>query len=141
MKPDKPLRVSTLAARANISPSHYFAFFELYFGSSPIDCFIRLRLQYSCHRLENTSMSAKAIAYRVGYVDPLYFSRLFKSFYWLASSQYWHLKLKPEMSHRVLSGIDFPPTWCAGDLVWRQGSVELDQGRGSRDRRARCSLP
>lgn len=138
---DKPLRASTLAARANISPSHHFALFTRYVGSSPIDYFIRLRLQCSCHLLENTGMSIKAIARRVGYVDPLYFSRLFKSLYGLAPSQYRHLKLKPESSHRVLGSIGFPPPWCAEDLVWRQGSVELDQSRGSRDRRASYGPP
>jgi transcriptional regulator GlxA family with amidase domain len=93
---DKPLRVSTLAAKVNISPSHYFALFKRYIGSSPIDYFIRLRLQCACHLLENTNMSIKAIAYALGYNDPFYFSRIFKSFYRLAPSQHRLLKRKSE---------------------------------------------
>ena len=91
---DKPLRVSMLAAQANISPSRYFELFRRHVGSSPMDYFIRLRLQRACHLLENTNMSIKAIAYTLGDEDPFYFSRIFKSYSRVAPSRYRHLKLK-----------------------------------------------
>jgi len=85
---DTPLQVSTLAAQMNCSPSHYFTLFKRHVGSSPINYFIRLRLQYACHLLERTKMSVKAVACTLGYDDPLYFSRIFKSYNRLTPSQY-----------------------------------------------------
>ena len=89
----EPLQASTLAAEVNISPSHFYTLFKRYVGSSPMDYFIRLRLRCACHLLENTEMSVKAIAYTLGYDDPFYFSRIFKSFNQLAPSHYRLLKL------------------------------------------------
>ena len=85
---DRPLRVSTLATEVNISPSHFFYLFKRHVGRTPIDYFIRLRLQHACRLLEETEMSVKAIAYTLGYDDPFYFSRIFKSFHRMAPSKY-----------------------------------------------------
>jgi AraC-like DNA-binding protein len=76
---DKPLQVATLAAQANISPSHFFALFKRQIGSAPMDYFTRLRMQRACRLLENTSLSVKEIASELGYDDQFYFSRVFKS--------------------------------------------------------------
>jgi transcriptional regulator GlxA family with amidase domain len=85
---DRSLRVSTLATEVNISPSHFFYLFKRHVGSTPIDYFIRLRLRHACHLLEETEMSVKAIAYTLGYDDPFYFSRIFKSVHRMAPSKY-----------------------------------------------------
>jgi transcriptional regulator GlxA family with amidase domain len=76
---DKPLQVATLAAHANISPSHFFALFKRQIGSAPMDYFTRLRMQRACRLLEDTSLSVKEIASELGYDDPFYFSKVFKS--------------------------------------------------------------
>jgi transcriptional regulator GlxA family with amidase domain len=76
---DKPLQVATLAAQANISPSHFFALFKRQIGSAPMDYFTRLRMQRACQLLECTSLSVKEIASELGYDDPFYFSKVFKS--------------------------------------------------------------
>ena len=76
---DKPLQVATLAAQANISPSHFFALFKRQIGSAPMDYFTRLRMQRACRLLESTSLSVKEIASELGYDDPFYFSKVFKS--------------------------------------------------------------
>jgi len=110
---DTPLRVSTLAAQVNLSPSHYFALFRRHVGSSPINYFIRLRLQRAGYLLENTNMSIKAVAYAVGYDDPFYFSRIFKAFSRVAPSQYRHLKLE---TRGIVSGHCLPPLPCADCL-------------------------
>jgi len=85
---DRPLRVSTLAMEINISQSHFFYLFKRHVGRTPIDYFIRLRLGQACQLLEQTEMSVKAIAYTLGYDDPFYFSRIFKSFNHIAPSKY-----------------------------------------------------
>jgi AraC-like DNA-binding protein len=74
----QPLRVSTLAALASLSPSHYTALFKRQTGYAPIDYFIRLRMHWACQLLDTTNLSVKEIAASLGYDDPLYFSRLFK---------------------------------------------------------------
>ncbi len=85
---DKPLQVAVLAARVNISQSHYFALFKRIIGSTPIDYFIHLRMQRACHLLRTTSASVKGVAAALGYDDPFYFSRVFRSVNGMAPSNY-----------------------------------------------------
>lgn len=85
---NEPLRVATLAARAELSKSHFTALFKRYVGSTPIDYFIRLRLRQACRLLESTGMSVKTVAYTLGYDDPFYFSRIFKAFVRISPSEY-----------------------------------------------------
>jgi transcriptional regulator GlxA family with amidase domain len=85
---DKPLQVATLAAQANVSPSHFFALFRRRIGSAPMDYFTRLRMQCACRMLERTSLSVKEVASALGYDDPFYFSRVFKSVNQMAPSNY-----------------------------------------------------
>lgn len=92
---DMPLQASTLAARVNVSPSHFFSIFKRHVGNTPIDYFIRLRMRRARRLLEQTGMSIKAIAYTLGYDDPYYFSRVFKSFNRITPSKYRRLKLNP----------------------------------------------
>jgi transcriptional regulator GlxA family with amidase domain len=85
---DQPLQVASLARMAGTSPSHFFVLFKRWAGFSPIDYFIRLRMQKASRLLASTSMSVKEIAANLGYGDPLYFSRLFRSFCGVAPSGY-----------------------------------------------------
>lgn len=70
--------VSTMACQAGISQSHFFALFKQSTGLSPIDFFIRLRMERACELLESTMLSVKEVATALGYDDPFYFSRVFK---------------------------------------------------------------
>ena len=85
---DKPLPVSRLAALANVSCSHYFAVFKRRTGYAPIEFFIRLRMYHACRLLDATSLSVKGVAAALGYDDPFYFSRVFKSVNRVAPSEY-----------------------------------------------------
>ena len=89
---DEPLQVATLAAQANISTSHFFALFKRQTGCAPIDCFIHLRMQHACRLLDETMLSVKEVAATLGYDDPFYFSRIFKSVNQVAPSEYRLLK-------------------------------------------------
>jgi transcriptional regulator GlxA family with amidase domain len=84
----EPLQVATLAAQAGTSPSHFFVVFKRFTGCSPIDYFIRLRMRRACQLLETGPLSVKDIAVSLGYEDPFYFSRVFKSVHRLAPSHY-----------------------------------------------------
>jgi transcriptional regulator GlxA family with amidase domain len=85
---NRPLQVATLAARVSVSPSHFFALFKRRIGLAPMDYFTRLRMARARQLLETTSLSVKEVAAELGYEDPFYFSRVFKSVNQLAPSDY-----------------------------------------------------
>jgi AraC-like DNA-binding protein len=85
---DQPLQVARLAALVNISPSHFFALFKRRTGCAPIDFFIRLRMDQACELLDGTLLNVKEVAAALGYDDPFYFSRTFKSVNHVAPSEY-----------------------------------------------------
>jgi AraC-like DNA-binding protein len=85
---NEPLRAATLATIANMSLPHYFAQFKRVIGSSPIDYLIRLRMEHARRLLQETSWSVKEVAVSLGYDDPLYFSRVFKSINQTAPSDF-----------------------------------------------------
>lgn len=85
---NQPLQVSTLAALANVSPSHFFALFKQFTGRPPMGYFTRLRVRHACRLLDSTSASVKEVAAALGYDDPFYFSRVFKSISTVAPLHY-----------------------------------------------------
>lgn len=85
---NQPLQLDTLAALANLSRSRYVALFKQEVGYAPIDYFIRLRMHSACQLLDTTNASIKEVATRLGYDDPLYFSRLFHAVNELAPTEY-----------------------------------------------------
>jgi AraC-like DNA-binding protein len=85
---DQPLRAATLASVAKMSLPHYFVIFKRCTGSTPIDYFIKLRMERARELLTTTSCSVKEIAGVLGYDDPLYFSRVFKSVNQTTPTQY-----------------------------------------------------
>jgi AraC family transcriptional regulator, arabinose operon regulatory protein len=85
---DQPLRLSQLAAIANMSPSHFKTLFKQHVGYACIDYFIRLRIHHACQLLDTTNLSAKVIATQVGYADPLWFSKAFRGVTGMPPSAY-----------------------------------------------------
>jgi AraC-like DNA-binding protein len=85
---NESLRAATLAGVANMSLPHYFAQFKRVIGSSPIDYLIKLRMEHARRLLAETSWSVKEVAVSLGYEDPLYFSRVFKSINQTAPSNF-----------------------------------------------------
>jgi len=85
---DRPLQIARLAQVAHISPSHFFVLFKRWTGFSPMEYFIRLRMQRAAQLLVSTALSVKEAAATLGYDDPFYFSRVFKSVHALAPTDY-----------------------------------------------------
>lgn len=83
----QPLRIAALSAIAGVSTSHFFALFRSVTGFSPIDFFIRLRMEHACRLLREQGLSVKETAAVLGYDDPFYFSRLFKQVVGIAPSK------------------------------------------------------
>lgn len=75
---NRQLTVESIACEFNYSSSHYSTLFKQKTGLSPIDYFIRLRIQYACQLLNSSNLIIKEISQKIGYDDPFYFSRIFK---------------------------------------------------------------
>ena len=59
------------------SQSHFTSLFKRKTGMSPLSYLNRLKVEYACHLLQTTDLRVNQICYKVGFEDPLYFSRLF----------------------------------------------------------------
>ena len=75
---NKSVQISHLAAAANLSAQSFARLFKHQTGFSPKAYFTRLKMHKASQLLDTTTLSAKEIAFQVGYDDPLHFSRVFK---------------------------------------------------------------
>ncbi len=74
---NKCLKFKNIAAQVKLSESHLSKLFRSKTGSSPIDYFINLKMQEAIRLLTNKSLRIKEVAYKLGYLDQYYFSRIF----------------------------------------------------------------
>jgi AraC family transcriptional regulator, arabinose operon regulatory protein len=80
------------AGRACLSRSHFSRQFREKTGYAPVDYFIRLKIQRACELLESTSLPVRAISVQLGYQDPYYFSRIFKTIVGTHPTEYRQLR-------------------------------------------------
>ena len=85
---DQPMRVSALAALANLSPAHFSVLFKEQTGCSPRDYLHLLRIHRACQLLRSSNLNVKEIASSLGYQDQFHFSRQFKAFQGVPPSKY-----------------------------------------------------
>ncbi len=71
--------IDELAAEVQMSADHLRTLFHQRFGRSPLEFRIALRLAMAKELLCSSNLYIKEVAHRVGYPDPLYFSRAFKA--------------------------------------------------------------
>ena len=83
-----PMSVGRLSQMAGVSPSTFFALFRSATGYSPNDYFTRARMQRAGELLQTGNLSVKEVAAMMGYDDPFYFSRRFKSAHGIAPLEY-----------------------------------------------------
>ena len=67
--------------KLNISAAHAETLFRKAFGITPIAYRNKLRLMQARELLVSTQNNVSEVAYKVGYTDPLYFSRVFRKTY------------------------------------------------------------
>ncbi len=77
----KTLSVPDMARACNLSTSHFSTLFKKTTGYSPLDYFLRLKMQRAAEMLDSTTRPLKEVAADVGFSDPLYFSRVFHRVY------------------------------------------------------------
>jgi AraC-like DNA-binding protein len=74
-----PVSRSGLARISGLSPSRFHALFTTAMGMSPVAYALSRRLQLASHLLIASELPVQEVASRLGFADPFYFSRLFKS--------------------------------------------------------------
>ncbi|MGJ7031678.1 helix-turn-helix domain-containing protein [Niabella hirudinis] len=77
---ERTLSLEEIAAHVHRSVSHFCALFKKGTGYAPLEYFGQIRIQRACQLLEFSDLHIKEVAYRLGYRDPFYFSRLFSKF-------------------------------------------------------------
>jgi AraC family transcriptional regulator of arabinose operon len=80
--------VAELAALTRLSPSHFAALFRRTTGVGVLQYQTRLRMARARELLDTTDMAIAEIARTLGYQDPFYFSRHFRSVHGVTASEY-----------------------------------------------------
>lgn len=83
-----PITVEEIASHVGVCRSRLYRAFRDYMDTTPTLYTTKFRMQQACLLLEETNLSVKAVAYSVGYEDPLYFSRRFKEIIGVMPSAY-----------------------------------------------------
>lgn len=72
------LTLDQLSHYVSLSKYHFVHLFKEKTGYSPVDYFIRLKMQKACALLENTRVKVNSISTTLGFSNPYYFSTTFK---------------------------------------------------------------
>nr|WP_272491110.1 helix-turn-helix transcriptional regulator [Paenibacillus apiarius] len=83
-----PLTLDELAELHSMSPKRFSYFFHKYTGYRLIDYLINDRMERASELLKAGNFPIRDIAVSVGYVNPLYFSRVFKKKFGVSPSAY-----------------------------------------------------
>ena len=76
----EPLELGALARRAALSVSQFSLVFRAHFGVPPMQYAYRLRLRKAAQLLGESTLAVSEVAARVGFEDPLHFSRQFRKY-------------------------------------------------------------
>ena len=84
----QPISVSDIARSAGVDRTYLYTLFKENTGKSPKEYLTGFRLDAACRLLGEHNLSVKATARSVGYLDELYFSRVFKEHKGVCPSRY-----------------------------------------------------
>jgi AraC-like DNA-binding protein len=82
------LRLERIAVQFHLSVSQFSFLFKQYTSHSPIDYFIRLKIQRACQYMDLTRLKVSEIALLLGFEDLSYFSRIFSKVMKMSPSAY-----------------------------------------------------
>lgn len=94
----KQLTTDEIRGVTGLSPTHFNRLFRQHVGLSPKQFFIKHKLAWARHLLEESPFSIKEISATLGYEDPLYFSSQFRKHTGL--SPRFHRRRANQIAHR-----------------------------------------
>jgi len=94
-----PITVNQMADLTHMSPSAFFAFFQLRMGCSPMEYVKRMRLNEAATLFSSTDNLLKEVADRTGFANPFHLSREFKRRFGLSPRQFRLLQTPSNLLH------------------------------------------
>jgi AraC-like DNA-binding protein len=85
---DPSLQMQDLQEDMPINPDYLRRLFRQEHGVAPREYLIKLRLEHAAHLLRYEGASVSEAAFRSGFYDPLYFSRLFRRYKGISPSRW-----------------------------------------------------
>ncbi len=89
---DENISLNELSKHYNYSVSRFSNLFRQKTGYAPIDYFLQMKMQKACQELDFTTHSIKYIAFSMGFDDPYYFSKRFKTIIGVSPKKYRSMK-------------------------------------------------
>ncbi len=85
---EKDIKVNDIANYIGIDRSYFTNIFKKIMNISPQQYLINYRLEKARHLLKSTNLSISEISEKIGYPDPLSFSKIFKMYYKISPTEY-----------------------------------------------------
>lgn len=82
------LSLKQVADKAGVSTAYLSTLFTQHLGCGFVDYLNKTRIEYACHYMQDAEMKIYEIAFRVGFHDEKYFSRVFKKVMGQSPSEY-----------------------------------------------------
>lgn len=83
-----PITIQDIADHLGINRSYLHRLFKSFTSVSIQSYLLDYRIKQACILLKNTDLSIRVIAHSVSFIDPLYFSRLFRQKMGVSPSEY-----------------------------------------------------
>jgi len=84
----KDLKLEDIAGKSNLSSTYFHRIFKQLFQATPVNYMIERRMSAARQMLTTTDLSVRDIAWRAGYENEFYFSRIFKKHVGMSPSEF-----------------------------------------------------
>ena len=82
------ISLENVSAKAGLSPAYFSSLMRKVYNESLSEMITKLRLKDACLMLGKSESSISEIAFKVGYEDPFFFSRVFKKYIGISPKEY-----------------------------------------------------
>ena len=102
---EKKFTIDSLCRKAGMSRASFFRYFNLYYGVSPLEYLLKLRIRRSMQLLKETKLSCGEVGLSCGFVDSSYFTLHFHKITGMTPHEY-----------RTATNIEPPPGFPEGEF-------------------------